>query len=74
MLVSQTTRKNKLPTNFLKHLHAANPFKVEAPNSCNDQCPVRFLGIIGQDPCVSKSKLWHVVIFQFFFFNIKYVM
>ena len=35
------------------------------------QCPGRFLGIIGQDLSVSKSNRLHVVIFRFFFINLR---
>ena len=32
-----------------------------------DQCPGRFLGIVGRDPSVSKTSWLHVDIFQFLF-------
>jgi hypothetical protein len=38
------------------------------------QCPGRFLGIIGQNPRVPKSKWWHVVIFWVSFINLKYIL
>ena len=37
------------------------------------QCPGRFLGIINQNPSVSKSNWLHVVIFRFFFISLKYI-
>ena len=37
----------------------------------NKECPTRFLGIIGQDPSVSKSSQLHVDIF--FFTNLRYI-
>ena len=36
-----------------------------------DQCPGRFLGIIGQNPSVSKSNQLHVVVFWFSFIYIE---
>ena len=39
-----------------------------------EQCPRRFLGIIGQNPSVSKSNWLHVVIFQFFFIDLRYIL
>ena len=38
-----------------------------------EQCPGRFLGIIGQHPGLSKSNWLHVVIFQFFFITLRYI-
>ena len=35
------------------------------------QCPGRLLGIIGQNPSVSKSNRLHVVIFRFFFIKFE---
>ena len=35
------------------------------------QCPGRFLGIIGQNPSVSKSNRLYVVIFRFFFIDLR---
>ena len=37
------------------------------------QCPGRLLGILGQDPSVSKSNQLRVDIFQFFFMNLRYI-
>ena len=38
------------------------------------QWPGRFWGIIGQVPSVSKSNRLHVVIFRFFFINLRYIL
>ena len=35
------------------------------------QCPERFWGVIGQNPCVSKSNRLHVAIYRFFFTNLR---
>ena len=46
--------------------------EVGKPNDTHIQCPRRFLGIIGQDPSVSKSNWLHVVtIFQFFLIKLR---
>ena len=37
------------------------------------QCMGRFLGLISQIPSVSKSNHLHVVIFRFFFINLRYI-
>ena len=37
-------------------------------------CPGITLGIIGQDPSVSKSKQLQVVIFQFSIINSRYIL
>ena len=36
-------------------------------------CLARFLGIIVQDPSVTKSSQLHVDVFQFFFIDFKYI-
>jgi hypothetical protein len=47
------------------HLHAHPPYR---------HCPGRFLGIIGQNPSVSKSDRLHVVIFWFLSTNLRYIL
>ena len=37
------------------------------------KCPKRFLGMINQDPSVSKSDRLHVAIFRFFFISLRYL-
>ena len=36
-------------------------------------CPGRYLGIIAQNPSVSKSNRLHVVIFRIFFSKLRYI-
>ena len=38
-----------------------------------DQCSERLLGIIGQNPSVSKFNPLQVVVLQFFFTNLRYI-
>ena len=38
------------------------------------KCPGRFLGIMGQGPRVSKSIWLYIVIFWFFFINLRYIL
>ncbi len=38
------------------------------------QCLGRFLGIIGQDPSVSKSNRLHIVIIRLFFIELRYIL
>jgi hypothetical protein len=38
-----------------------------------DQCPGRFLSIIGQDPCVPKSNRLLVDVVRFFFIGLRYI-
>ena len=42
-----------------------NLYQITGPYA--NQCPQKFLGIIGQDPSVSKSSQVHVLIFRIFF-------
>ena len=43
-------------------------FKVISP------VPMKFLGIVGQDPSDSKSNWLHVDIFRFYFIHMRYVL
>ena len=57
---------------FFSHLHYG---EVCFPSSqCRHYITGRFLGIIGQNPSVSKSNQLTFVMFRFFVINVRYVM
>ena len=41
---------------------------------CTNQCLGRFLGIVSQNPRVSKSNWLHVDIFWFSLYNLRYIL
>ena len=47
----------------------------DSPERPPHHCPRKFMGIIDQNPSVSKSnQLQHVVTFRCFFSNLRYIL
>jgi hypothetical protein len=44
------------------------------PPTSTTQCPGRFLGIIGQDPSVSKPKQLHVDVYRLFIIKLRNIL
>ena len=49
-------------------------FTLHRRDNHSQQCLGNFLGVISQNPSVSKSNWLHIVIFRFFFINFRYIL